>query len=165
MANPDLSPQPASPPPRSSEAVESWAELADVVLALAREIQAAGYLDRAAVALSQQEAVVMRQLHRSGPVAPSELAAATGLQRTNLSAALRGLETKGLVERQASDQDRRGVLVRRTARGESNFALVRREWGELLASAESPDRADPHAAVDLLQHLVCALVQQRREGR
>lgn len=159
MADSDLSPHLPAP----SEDPQAWAELAELVLLLAREIRVAGYRDRTAVALSEPEGGVMRFLHGSGPAAPSQIAAATGLQRTNLSAALRALEAKGLVERQASDQDRRSVLVRRTALGVSNFALVRREWGELLANAAGPERAEPQAAVELLRRLACGLAQRRRD--
>jgi DNA-binding MarR family transcriptional regulator len=57
------------------------------------------------------------------------IAAATGLQRTNLSTVLRSLEHKDLIDRRSSPDDGRGVTVGATARGRSNYELVRREWG------------------------------------
>ena len=66
----------------------------------------------------------MRYLLQGEPAAPSQIAAATGLQRTNLSTTLRGLEQKGLVQRHANPSDGRGVTVSPTERGRINYALV-----------------------------------------
>src|SRR6266545_5222430 len=98
---------------------QRWADLADLVLMMSRELQFRGYADRRALSLSQSEGMVVRYLLQSGPAAPSQIAAATGLQRTNLSTVLRGLEQKGLIQRQADPSDGRGVTVRATDRGSS----------------------------------------------
>src|SRR5215475_15753702 len=82
--------------------VERWARLADLVLIIAREIQFRGYSDKRAVPLTASEGMVMRYL-QSHPVAPpNQIASATGIQRTNLSTLLRGLESKGLLARRSS---------------------------------------------------------------
>ncbi|GAA4636792.1 hypothetical protein GCM10023196_087940 [Actinoallomurus vinaceus] len=138
-----------------------WAELADLVLIIAREIQFRGYADERAVPLSQSEGMVMRYL-LGVPAAPSSrIAAATGLQRTNLSAVLRGLEGKGLVERHANPDDGRGVTVQATEHGKNNYALVRREWGTAVSTAADGESADLDAALGLLRAVEAGLASAR----
>ncbi|TIW69185.1 MAG: MarR family transcriptional regulator, partial [Mesorhizobium sp.] len=79
--------------------------------------------DERAVQLSQSEVMAMRHLVLHASATPSQIAGATGLQRTNVSPVLRDLETKGLIERHVDPQDRRGVSVHRTRRGAENYAL------------------------------------------
>src|SRR3954447_6341186 len=114
---------------RGSTADQRWGELADLVLVIAREIQFRGYTDPRAQRLTQSEGMVMRHLQGDRDAAPSEIARATGLQRTNLSTVLRALEQKGLIERQTSREDARGVRVHLTDRGKIHYSVVRREWG------------------------------------
>jgi len=76
------------------------------------------------VPLTASEGMVMRYLQANPVAAPNQIASAAGLQRSNLSTLLRGLETKGLVERHTSADDRRGVMVRLTERGAKNYVLV-----------------------------------------
>ena len=141
-----------------------WAELADLVLIIAREIEFRGYRDPQAVALSQSEGMVMRHLMTVRAAPPSRIAAATGLQRTNLSAVLRGLEAKGLVERHANPEDGRGVTVRITEHGSANYALVRGEWARAVRAAAGPVAADVDAALDLLRAVESGLVSTRHSG-
>jgi DNA-binding MarR family transcriptional regulator len=138
-----------------------WAGLADLVLVIAREIQFRGYADARAIPLSQSEGVVMRYLQQDPAAPPSRIAAATGLQRTNLSTILRGLERKGLIERQASPDDARGVTVRPTERGESNYALVRQEWASAVAVAAGHDAGHLDAALALLGAVEAGLTSTR----
>jgi len=135
----------------ASQDDERWADLADLVLIIAREIQFRGYADESAIPLSQSEGMVMRYLQKVPEAAPSRIATATGLQRTNLSTVLRGLESKGLIERNASVEDGRGVTVHATARGRDNYALVRREWGSVASAAAGHDASKLDAALDLLR--------------
>jgi DNA-binding MarR family transcriptional regulator len=102
---------------------------------MAREIQFRGYRDPRAQRLTQSEGMVMRYLQGDPDAPPSRIAAATGLQRTNLSTVLRELAKKGLVERRASPDDARGVRVRLTERGRTNYAIVRAEWGAAVRAA------------------------------
>ncbi|WP_433186288.1 MarR family winged helix-turn-helix transcriptional regulator [Actinoallomurus sp. CA-150999] len=141
-----------------------WAELADLVLIIAREIQFRGYADERAVPLSQSEGMVMRYLLGVPAAPPSRIAAATGLQRTNLSAVLRTLEGKGLIERQADPDDGRGVTVRATQHGKTNYALVRHEWATILSAAAGGDSADLDAALGFLRAVEAALVSARPQS-
>ncbi|RVC79645.1 MarR family transcriptional regulator [Mesorhizobium sp. M4A.F.Ca.ET.022.05.2.1] len=138
-----------------------WADLADLILIVAREIQFRGYRDERAVQLSQSEGMVMRHLVQHASATPSQIAAATGLQRTNVSPVLRDLETKGLIERHVDPQDRRGVSVHRTRRGAENYALVRKEWGSAVSAAAEGDTTGLDAAVALLKTIEAGLTATR----
>jgi DNA-binding MarR family transcriptional regulator len=138
-----------------------WADLADLVLIIAREIQFRGYADERAVPLTQSEGMVMRYLAEHQGVPPSRIAAATGLQRTNLSTVLRGLERKGLTERRTSPRDRRGATIHPTERGRSNYALVRQEWASAVSAAAGHDTASLGAALTLLRGIATGLVAAR----
>ncbi len=138
-----------------------WADLADLALIISREIQFRGYTDARAISLSPSEATVMRYLQGEPAATPSRIAAATGLQRTNLSTVLRGLERKGLIERHASPQDGRGVTVDATEHGRSNYALVRREWAAAVSAAARNDTSNLDAALTLLTAVKAGLVDTR----
>ena len=140
---------------------ERWADLADLVLIIAREIQFRGYTDEQAIPLSQSEGMVMRYLQTDPDAPPSRIATATGLQRTNMSAVLRGLEGKGLIERHASPEDGRGVTVRPTEHGKSNYALVRQEWARAVSAAAGGDTSNLHAALRLLRDIEAGLTSAR----
>ena len=138
-----------------------WAELADLMLIIAREIQFRGYTNEEAVPLSQSEGMVMRYLLGVSAAAPSQIAAATGLQRTNLSTVLRGLENKNLAERHASPEDGRSVVVQATEHGKRNYALVRREWAEAVSAAAGLDDNHLDATLGLLRAVETGLVDAR----
>jgi DNA-binding MarR family transcriptional regulator len=140
---------------------EQWAALADHVLEIAREIQFRGYANPEAVSLTPSEGTVMRYLFPNPGALPSEVAFATGLQRSNLSAVLRGLEEKGLIERVADPEDGRWVRIHPTRRAIRNYELVRREWGSAVASAAESDPA-VQAALPLLAKVRAGLVRQRQ---
>ena len=140
---------------------QRWAELADLVLIISRELQYRGYSDERAVSLTQSEGMVMRYLLQGEPAAPSQIAAATGLQRTNLSTTLRGLEHKGLIQRQANPSDGRGVTVSPTEHGRSNYALVRREWATAVGAAAGHDTTHLDATLSLLTAVGDALTKSR----
>ncbi|MEU9313928.1 MarR family transcriptional regulator [Streptomyces sp. NPDC048256] len=142
-----------------------WAELADLVLIISREIQFRGYTDERAIPLSPSEGMVMRHLQNEPAAPPSRMAAATGLQRTNLSTVLRSLEQKGLVERRADPGDGRGVTVHTTELGRTNYALVRREWAAAVASAAGHDTANLDATLALLAATENGLTRSRPQNR
>jgi DNA-binding MarR family transcriptional regulator len=141
-----------------------WADLADLALIISREIQYRGYIDDRALSLTQSEGMVMRYLLQVDSAAPSQIAVATGLQRTNLSATLRGLERQGLVHRQTNTDDRRGVTVSPTDLGRSNYALVRQEWATAVATAAGHDATHLDAALKLLNAVKDGLTAARPPG-
>lgn len=144
---------------------QRWAELADLVLIISREIQFRRYTDEQAVHLSQSEGMVMRYLKSDPAATPSRIATATGLQRTNLSTVLRGLEEKGFIERHAHSADGRGVTVHSTERGRSNTALVRREWAATVSAAAGHDTEHLDAALSLLSAVETGLTRTRPQNR
>ena len=149
----------------SDQPEDQWAEFADHVLEIAREIQVRGYTSPEAVSLTSSEGTVMRYLFRHPGALPSEVASATGLQRSNLSAVLRGLEEKGLVDRVADPEDGRWVRIQPTRQAIRNYALVRREWGSAVAAAAEGDPA-VEAALPLLAKVRAGLVRLRQgDGR
>jgi DNA-binding MarR family transcriptional regulator len=148
-------------PATSAPVEQRWADLADLILVVAREIQFRGYSDEVAQSLSQSEGMVMRFLASDASAAPTRIAAATGLQRTNLSAVLRDLEKKGLIERRVCPADRRGVTVHRTERGARNYALVRKEWAASVSAAAEGDTTNLDAALSLLTSVETGLIKMR----
>lgn len=139
-----------------------WAELADLALVIAREIQVRGYSDPEAVPLTQTEGAVMRYLHQNDGSAPSVIAAATGLQRTNLATVLTGLQRRGLIERRQSPKDGRAASIHTTEKGRANYALVRKEWGAAVHAAAA-DRGDAEldATLALLREIRSGLIEAR----
>jgi DNA-binding MarR family transcriptional regulator len=147
-----------APPPDGDP---RWADLADLALILAREIQYRGYRDPQAVPLTQSEGMVMRYLLDHPGAPPSQLADATGLQRTNISAVLRGLERKGLAERRASPDDLRRAAIHPTERGKRNYGLVRQEWAAVVSAAAGHDTAGLDEALALLRKTSASLTATR----
>ena len=128
---------------------------------MAREIQFRGYTSPEAVSLTPSEGTVMRYLFPHPGALPSQVAFATGLQRSNLSTVLRGLEEKGLIERVADPEDGRSVRVHPTQQAIRNYALARREWASAVAAAAERD-PDVEAALPLLANVRAGLVRQRQ---
>lgn len=151
-------------PGRVTDKAQRWAELADLTLVIAREIQFLGYRDPDAVQLTQTEGTVMRYLHKHDGAPPSVIAAATGVQRTNLATVLTGLQRKGLIERRTNPDDRRGATIHTTERGRANYALVRGEWGTAVSAAAHDDRTNLDATLQLLREIAGGLTANRPEG-
>lgn len=136
------------------------ADLADAVLALSREIEFR-HAHPDFIALTLNERLVLRALDNDGELAPSELAARLGLQRSNLSTALRGLEAKGLVIRVHGGADGRRVLVRSTPLAARNLRRLRERWAEVLG-AVAPENVDLVEAAAAVGAMAAALVDSRR---
>jgi DNA-binding MarR family transcriptional regulator len=119
---------------------ERMADLADLILALARTITTESLLDEQVVELTATEINVMRFVDRHPGTSPTEVAAATGLQRSNLSRALRTLEAKGLVKRSTGRGDARQAQLNPTRRAEANLRRLRANWSRLLGNAGADPR-------------------------
>ena len=135
------------------------ADLAEAILAVGRELRMRIGTD--AAPLTVQEAHVMRHIDHHPGVTPSDVARATGLQRSNLSTALRGLERRGFVERRADPHDARGVNLFPTDRAADNLHRLRRQWSDQLAKALSDDQQDAATATVLLQRIEAGLIADR----
>ena len=74
---------------------ERLADLAELLVYVARKLRTHGHDDDRIVRLTVTESAVMRYVGKHPGATPSEAARATGIQRSNVSAALRELEAKG----------------------------------------------------------------------
>lgn len=85
------------------------------------------------------------------------VAEALGLQQSNVSAAVRGLVERGLVERTADADDRRVARLRSTALAGRNREVVETGWSRWLQTAlaelGTDDAAAVHAAAGPLARL------------
>ena len=155
----DTSPT-ATPTPHDDD---PWSDVADLVMSIAREIQVRGFGDARAVELSGSETNVMRFIDRNPGLGAGDVAQGTGLQRSNLSSALRSLEAKGLVERRHGEDDHRTVLLFPTSLAAQNLSVIRAEWSLMLRQAvESTTGISPSPALAFLADLERGLVTARR---
>jgi DNA-binding MarR family transcriptional regulator len=136
-----------------------WADLADLILALGRTISTETHRDSQVVELTATEINVMRFVDRHPGTSPAAVAAATGLQRSNLSRALRALEANGLVQRSAGADDARQAQLHPTRRAEANLRRLRANWSRLLGGAGA-DRRNLDSALTVLVELEAGLAER-----
>lgn len=120
--------------PRALNAQErSAADLVDTILAIARELSADAPPD-GIPELTPVEGHVLRYIgHHPGSTAKA-VSAASRLRSSNLSAVLRGLESKGLVERMPDAADARIIRLGITRLAEQHLRLVRAAWARRIAA-------------------------------
>ena len=117
-----------------SRHTEQLADLADVVMAVSRAIKLRTATDPSVLDLSTTEVTVLRYIDHHPGVSPSAVATGTGLQRSNLSRALRDLEAKHLVRRAADPSDNRQSLLQSTElAADSSDSWVAMEKSALVA--------------------------------
>ncbi len=133
-------------------------ELADLIVALSRQIQAAK--QDADVypgpAWTPLESAVMRFIDRNPGTTAGAAAEATQLISSNFSRALRALEKKGLVRRERDPHDARRLRLYPTEQAQENLRRLRALWSELLAGAIT-DPADIEHLTRLLRRMETAL--------
>ena len=143
-----------------SRHTEQLADLADVVTAVSRVIKLRTATDPSVLDLSVTEVTVLRYIDHHPGVSPSVVAAGTGLQRSNLSRALRDLEAKKLVRRAADTTDNRQSLLHSTELAADNLAHIRAIWSEMFREAlDGSGDHDIEAALELLNALERGLYQ------
>lgn len=137
---------------------DAYIELADAVLAVARAVKSRIYADPEVITLNATEITVMRYIDQHPGCGPSAVATAVGLQRSNLSKALRGLEVKGMVQREVDSVDNRHAALRPTPRAAESLTRLQRSWIDLLGEAgREVSDADLQTAVRVLCTLDDAL--------
>jgi DNA-binding MarR family transcriptional regulator len=137
-----------------SRHTEQLADLADLVLTVSRAIKQRTASDPSVLDLSVTEVTVLRYIDHHPGVGPSAVAAGTGLQRSNLSRALRDLEAKQLVRRSADPADNRQSLLESTELAADNLTRIRAIWSEMFAEAlDGAGEHDIAAALKLLNAL------------
>ena len=99
------------------------------------------------VGLTNGQFSLLMSLNRPQPATMASVAELLAMDRTTLTAALKGLEPRGLVQVRVSPEDARRRLLTLTAKGRKALAAAlpiwQREHGELeasLSSEEQPDR-------------------------
>jgi DNA-binding MarR family transcriptional regulator len=138
------------------------ADLAEAIMGIGRELRMR--IDTDVVELTASEAHVMRHIDHHPGVTPSDVARATGLQRSNLSTALRSLERRGFVERRADSHDARGVNLFPTDLAAENLKRLRRHWAQFLSGALGGDLENVKAAKAVLQRVDAGLVANRLDA-
>nr|WP_180217894.1 MarR family transcriptional regulator [Streptomyces albus] len=136
-------------------------ELADLILAISRHLHAAKA--DAAEPWTPLEAAVMRFIdHRPGATA-TQAAEATQLISSNFSRALRKLERKGMVRREADPADARRVRLYPTRKAGENLARLQDAWSRLLGEVV-PGTAEVDAAIATLRRVESQLLERIRSG-
>jgi len=100
------------------------AELSTILASLGRDATARVRKAIRPLGLGAQQYLVLTQLRDLGPSSQAELAAALGLDPSNLAAAIAELVDRQLVDRCRSDEDRRRYSVGLAASGAELLALA-----------------------------------------
>ena len=133
------------------------ADLADLVLNVGRLVRARTPATAATVPLTETERTVMRVIDLFPGLAPSDIAARTRLQRTNVSTALSALEAKGMITRTPTEG--RSVAVHPTDLAATNLSNLRAAWSAQLGTALQGDLDTVRTCVDLLARLEHRLIE------
>lgn len=138
---------------------DQLADIAEAILGIARELRLR--IDADPEHLTPSESHVMRYIHHRPGVSPSDVARFTGLQRSNLSTALRTLEQRGLVVRQADPADARGVRLFPSRRADAGLERLRRQWASQVSAALGGDTRKIGAAAAVIHRIEDGLVAER----
>jgi MarR family transcriptional regulator, temperature-dependent positive regulator of motility len=139
-------------------------ELADLILAVGRQIHASKEPAFAGQSWTPLESAVMRFIDRNPGTSPGAAAEATQLISSNFSRALRGLEEKGLVRREADQRDGRRVRLYPTAAARDNLRQLREIWSRLLAGTVT-DPAVADAVISTLRRVETELTARAATDR
>ncbi|GHE36480.1 MULTISPECIES: MarR family winged helix-turn-helix transcriptional regulator [Streptomyces] len=136
-------------------------ELADLIMAIGRHLQVAKADE--GESWTPLESAVMRYIdHRPGSTA-TQAAEATRLISSNFSRALRKLEQKGMVRREADPQDARRVRLHPTRKAGENLRHLEDTWSRLLAEAV-PDTEETATVVSTLRQIESHLIARTGRG-
>jgi len=141
---------------------DAFGELADLLLNVGRLVRARTPAEADGVPLNETERTVMRMVDLFPGASPSDIAERGRLQRSNVSAALRTLEEKGMVDR--SSTSGRGVAVHTTPLAMRNLEELRAAWARELAVPLADDVDDVRQCAALLARLEVRLIDADRAG-
>lgn len=136
---------------------EDLARLADAVLELARKLDIRHPELHGLPPLTGTEVAVIRDVHARPHATPSQIADATGLQRSNVSTALRALEARGLVRREIAVGNARSVEVVPTELAVDSIRRIKAYWSLRLRQADAVDLAAAIAALETLTRIADAI--------
>jgi len=154
----------ATPLPRmTSQQSRAWLALISTAELLPSALDA--QLQRDAE-LTHYEFILLTALQRSGAMRLSDLAAATNAALPRASKVVARLQQRDLIERQASEHDRRSVLLKLTKQGRRRLVLATPDHFEtvhqLVLDRLTPEQLDQLA--DALEPIIEALDPQRSFG-
>lgn len=140
-----------------------FTELAQLVIDIAREIQLRAARTTPVVPLTQTQGQVMRYVHLHPACTPSEIADGSGLQRANVSAALRELRARDYLTTERDELDGRAQRITATPLADANIAKLRSSWAGLLEDAwrTETDQMEPDAAIAALSRIRAGLGARR----
>ncbi|MFF2487183.1 MarR family winged helix-turn-helix transcriptional regulator [Microbacterium sp. NPDC058062] len=138
--------------------------LAELVIDIAREIQLRAVQTTPVVPLTQTQGQVMRYVHNHPGCSASDIADGSGLQRANVSVALRDLRGRGYITSQRDEADGRAIRIDATPLADETIGKLRTSWAGLVETAwhAAADGADvPGSAVDALVRIRAGLHADR----
>lgn len=141
----------------SEPSAKQLAELADVILDLAHKLDIRNPQLRDVVPLTGTEIAVIREVHRNPHSTPTQIAEATGLQRSNVSTAVRTLEAGGLVTRAQMPDNARSIALAPTTLAAESVERINQYWSEKLATAPTEALAQAVATLRALGQISTAL--------
>jgi DNA-binding MarR family transcriptional regulator len=132
---------------------EILADLAEVVLRISRDMDPHAGEAAGVVPLTGTEAMILRWVDRNPGTSPSATAEATALQRSNLSAAMRSLVDKGMVDRRTDPANARLVQLFPTERARESIRMLRTHWARRLRSALPTENDGVDVALHVLTQI------------
>lgn len=135
-------------------------ELADLILAVGRHIQASK--EGEALSGTPLEGAVMRYIDRHPGTTAGAAAEATQLISSNFSRAVRRLEQAGLVRRDVDHHDARRVRLYPTEQAQENLQRLRGLWSRLMQEAIT-DADEIDATISTLRQIETRLVARTRD--
>jgi DNA-binding MarR family transcriptional regulator len=108
--------------------------------------------------ISLAQSRLLRVLARDGALPAGRLAARLGISAASGTQLIDGLESRGLLERVRSDNDRRSVTIELTAAGQGRAVHAREQQRRLFESALGDlSAAELEAGVDVLRRCAAYL--------
>lgn len=138
--------------------------LAELVIDVAREVQLRAVQRTPVVPLTQTQGQVMRFVHANPGCSASDIADGAGLQRANVSTALRELRARGYLTSRRDDVDGRAIRIEATELADETIDRLRGSWAELIESAWTKAAASPEppaAAIGVLSRIRAGLHADR----
>ena len=127
--------------------------LQDMARDLGRKLGLRGVEARDIPPLTGTEAEVIREVVRNPRTTPTRVAEVTGIRRSNVSTAIRVLESRGFLLREHPEGDARAIELVPTDFAEENLGKIREYWATRLKTAPAEVLEDCVKALDALQRL------------
>jgi DNA-binding MarR family transcriptional regulator len=115
--------------PGDNAAIE---EFADALMTIAHHLELRGGAGKEIVPLTGSESAVIREVYRHPRTTPTRIAALTGMQRSNISTAIKLLEARGMLTRESPSGDGRSVELIATDLAAENVQRIRQYWVDRL---------------------------------